>query len=95
VTPHGVACGGIAFGTKLTEARFQFAESTSVTESHMDVNKIAAAVQLCATDAIKSKRPFRVVNDFLAMLKREGWSEAERLEVQTHVLQALKRRRTG
>jgi hypothetical protein len=61
----------------------------------MDVNRITAAVQACVTDAIKSEKPFRVVNDFLATLKREGWSEAERLEVQTQVLQALKRRRTG
>jgi hypothetical protein len=61
----------------------------------MDVNTITAAVQACITGAIKSEKPFRVVNDFLAMLKREGWSEAERLEVQTQVLQALKRRRTG
>jgi hypothetical protein len=61
----------------------------------MDLNKIAAAVQACINDALKSDRPFRSVNDSLAMLKRHGWTEAERLEVQIQVLQELKRRRTN
>jgi hypothetical protein len=30
----------------------------------MDVNKITAAVQVCVTNAIKSEKPFRLVNDF-------------------------------
>jgi len=60
----------------------------------MDENKITAAVQACISDAFKSDKPFRSINDSLTMLKRHGWSEAERLEVQTRVLQEIKRRRT-
>jgi len=59
----------------------------------MDKSKIAAAVQVCVSDAMKSDEPFRSINDSLAMLKRHGWTEAARLEVQTRVLQELKRRR--
>jgi hypothetical protein len=59
----------------------------------MDLNKIVAAVQACISDAIKSDNASRSVNNLLAMLKRRGWTEAERLEVQTRVLQELKRRR--
>jgi hypothetical protein len=61
----------------------------------MDQSKITAAVQACLTDALKSDKPIRSINDSLAMLKSHGWTEAERLEVQTQVLQELKRRRTG
>ena len=60
----------------------------------MEENKIAAAVQACITDALKSDKPFRSINEFLAMLKRHGWTEAERLEVQTQVLHEVKRRRS-
>jgi len=60
----------------------------------MDENKIIAAVQACITDALKSDKPFRSINESLVMLKRHGWTEAERLEVQTQVLQELKRRRS-
>ena len=59
----------------------------------MDESKITAAVQACVSDAIKSDKPFRLINDSLAMLKRRGWTEAERLEVQTQVLRELKLRR--
>jgi len=61
----------------------------------MDESRITAAVQQCITNALKSDKPFRSINDSLAMLKRHGWTEAERLEVQTRVLQELKRRRTA
>ena len=59
----------------------------------MDENKIAAAVQACITDALKSGTLFRSINDSLALLKRRGWTDEERLEAQTRVLQELKRRR--
>ena len=61
----------------------------------MDESKITTAVQACLRDALKSDKPFRSINDSLAMLKRHGWTEAERLEVQTQVLQELKRLRNG
>jgi hypothetical protein len=60
----------------------------------MDESKITAAVQACVSDTLKSDRPFRMINDSLAMLKRQGWTEAERLEVQSQVLLELKRRRS-
>jgi hypothetical protein len=59
----------------------------------MDESKILAAVQACIHDALKSDKPFRSINDSLAKLKSRGWTEEERLEVQTLVLQELKRRR--
>ena len=59
----------------------------------MDENKILAAVQACINDALKSDKPFRSINDSLARLKFHGWMEDERLEVQTRVLQEMKRRR--
>ena len=59
----------------------------------MDEHNIPAAVQACLRDAHKSDKPFRAINDSLATLKSRGWTEAERLEVQTQVLQELKRRR--
>jgi len=59
----------------------------------MDESEITAAVQACLSDALKSDKPFRSINDSLATLKRHGWTEAERIEVQTQVLQELKRRR--
>ncbi len=59
----------------------------------MEADKVAAAVQRCVTDALKSQQPFRSVNEFLASLKRQGWSDDERLAVQTTVLEALKQRR--
>ena len=59
----------------------------------MDENKILAAVQACINDALKSDKPFRSINDSLAKLKLHGWTDAERLEVQTRVLQEMKRRR--
>jgi len=61
----------------------------------MDKNQITAKALECVSDAIRSDKPFRSVNDSLAMLKRHGWTDVERLEVQTQVLQELKRRRTG
>jgi hypothetical protein len=60
----------------------------------MDENKITAAAQACVSDALKSDKPFRSINESLAMLKRHGWTEAQRLEVQTQVLQELKLRRS-
>jgi len=59
----------------------------------MDENKISAAVQACITDALKSDKPYRSINDSLLMLKRLGWTEEERLEVQTRVLHEMKQRR--
>jgi len=59
----------------------------------MDENKIAAAVVACINDALKSDKPYRSINDSLAKLKVHGWPEDERLEVQTRVLQEMKRRR--
>lgn len=59
----------------------------------MEADKIAAAVQQCLAEAARSQQPFRSVNEFLASLKRQGWTEEERLEVQTKVLDALKQRR--
>jgi hypothetical protein len=59
----------------------------------MDENKILAAVQACINDARKSDKPFRSINDSLAKLKLHGWTEAERIEVQTRVLQEMRRRR--
>jgi hypothetical protein len=59
----------------------------------MDEYKILAAVQACMNDALKSGKPFRSINDSLAKLKLHGWTDAERLEVQTRVLQEMKRRR--
>ena len=59
----------------------------------MDENKILAAVQACINDTLKSDKPFRSINDSLAKLKLHGWTDAERLEVQTRVLQEMKRRR--
>jgi hypothetical protein len=59
----------------------------------MEENKILAAVQACINDALTSDKPFRSINDSLAKLKLHGWTDAERLEVQTRVLQEMKRRR--
>ena len=61
----------------------------------MEESKITAAVEACIKDALKSDKPFRSINESLAMLKLRGWTEAERLEVQTQVLQELKRRRNA
>jgi hypothetical protein len=61
----------------------------------MDASKIAAAVEACLRQAQESERPFRAINDFLSLLKREGWDEGVRLEVQTRILEELKRRRGG
>jgi len=59
----------------------------------MDENKILAAVEACINDALKSDKPFRSINDSLAKLKLHGWTEAERIQVQTQVLQEMRRRR--
>jgi hypothetical protein len=59
----------------------------------MEAEQVAAAVQRCVAEAAKAQQPFRSVNEFLASLKRQGWSEDERLAVQTKVLDALKQRR--
>ena len=59
----------------------------------MDAEKVVAAVQRCVADATQSTQPFRSVNEFLASLKRQGWVEADRLAVQTQVLEVLKQRR--
>jgi hypothetical protein len=56
-------------------------------------DRTTAAVDACVADAAKSERPFRQINDFLLLLKRSKWTEAELLEVQTRVLAALKKRR--
>ena len=52
----------------------------------MEENKIAAAVQACLNDALKSEKPYRSINDALAMLNLHGWPEDERLVVQMQVL---------
>ena len=59
----------------------------------MDADKLASAAERCVADASRAEKPFRAVNEFLASLKKQGWGEAERLEVQVKVLEALKRRR--
>ena len=59
----------------------------------MDESKTMAAVQACINDALQSEKPFRSINDSLAKLKLHGWTDAERLEVQTQVLLEMKRRR--
>ena len=59
----------------------------------MDEHNITAAAQACIRDALKSDKPYRSINESLAMLKSRGWTDAERLEVQAQVLQELKRRR--
>ncbi len=56
-------------------------------------DQVATAVATCVTEALKSDRPFRHVNDFLLMLRRAKWSEADLLAVQTGVLAALRERR--
>jgi hypothetical protein len=56
-------------------------------------DRTTAAVEACVADAMKSERPFRQINDFLLLLKRSKWTEAELLEVQTRVLEGLKKRR--
>jgi len=63
------------------------------TENPREPNQVAAAVQACVEGAIKAERPFRHVNDFLLMLRRAKWTEAELLQVQIGVLAALKERR--
>jgi hypothetical protein len=50
-------------------------------------------VQACLRDALQADKPFRSINDSLALMKRHGWSDEERLEVQTLVLQEMKQRR--
>ena len=59
----------------------------------MDEKNVLAAVRACNTDAFKSDKPFHSINDSLANLKLQGWTEAEHLEVQTRVLQEMKWRR--
>ena len=59
----------------------------------MEAEKLAAEVQRCVAEAVKSQQPFRSVNEFLASLKRQGWTEDDRLVVQTKALEALKQRR--
>jgi hypothetical protein len=59
----------------------------------MDENKIVAAAAACIEDALKSDKPYRSINEALAKLKLHGWTDDERLEVQTRVLQEMKRRR--
>ena len=59
----------------------------------MEADKITAAVQRCFADASRSQHPFRSVNEFLASLKRQGWSDDDRLTVQTKLLDALKQQR--
>ena len=59
----------------------------------MEETKIAAAVEACINDALNSGKPYRSINESLAKLKLHGWAEEERLEVQSRVLQEMKRRR--
>jgi hypothetical protein len=63
------------------------------TENPREPNQVAAAIAACVEGAVKAERPFRHVNDFLLMLKRAKWTEAEVLDVQTGVLAELKQRR--
>jgi hypothetical protein len=51
------------------------------------------AVATCVSEAVKADRPFRHVNDFLLMLRRAKWTEADLLSVQNGVLAALRDRR--
>lgn len=59
----------------------------------MDENKITAVVVACMADALKSANPYRSINNSLAKLKQNGWTEEERVAVQSQLLQELKRRR--
>jgi hypothetical protein len=59
----------------------------------MDESKIAAVAQECFASATKTEKPFRAVNDFLRALRSQGWNEVELAEVQSRVLQGLKRLR--
>jgi hypothetical protein len=59
----------------------------------MDESKITVVAQECFAVAIRSEHPFRAVNDFIRTLKRQGWKETELAEVQSRVLQGLKRLR--
>jgi len=47
----------------------------------MDESEITAAVQACLSDALKSDKPFRSINDSLATLKRHGWTKQSESEV--------------
>jgi len=64
-----------------------------VDERSSQRDQVATAVATCVSEALKSDRPFRHVNDFLLMLRRAKWSEADLLAVQTGVLAALRDRR--
>jgi len=68
-------------------------DETQLTELGMEPDKVAAAVQRCLADAARSQQSFRTVNEFLASLKLQNWSDEDRLAVQTQVLAALKQRR--
>jgi hypothetical protein len=89
-----VVSSRIAFGAGFAKVQFRFTANTSTGNPFMDESKIMAAAQACLSDALKSDKPFRSINESLAMLKRCGWTDAERLEIQTQVLQEFKRRRT-
>jgi hypothetical protein len=60
-----------------------------VTDSKM----ISAAVQSCLSEALRSDKPFRAINEYLATLKRLRWTDEERIQVQQQVLEEMKRRR--
>jgi hypothetical protein len=64
-----------------------------VDERSSQRDQVATAVATCVSEALKSDRPFRHVNDFLLMLRRAKWTEADLLAVQTGVLTALRDRR--
>jgi hypothetical protein len=64
-----------------------------VDERSSQRDQLATAVATCVSEALKSDRPFRHVNDFLLMLRRAKWTEADLLAVQNGVLAALRDRR--
>jgi hypothetical protein len=57
-----------------------------------DPDKLTNAVETCVAYAITADRPFKQVSDFLLLLKNAKWTEGEILEVQTRVLDALRKR---
>jgi hypothetical protein len=58
----------------------------------MDDDKISAALERClkAVDAGDAEHPFLRIKDFLNSLREDPtWSDAEVIEVQTNVIEAL------
>jgi hypothetical protein len=57
-----------------------------------DDDKISAALETClkAVDAADAEHPFMLIKDFLSSLREDpDWSDAEVIEVETNVIEAL------